>query len=315
MIDKIRFSKKILLNREIDKIVKTSRLQSFDADGLKHYSNQKTKNFNGGFYIRIGKDKTLIVEGSLHKYNTFLQNKLLNNYDVFTMEQAKETLFKLIENTGIDINNVMVNFYEIGLNIISDIEPKELLKNVYSIGDLDKEKIFYIDHKYKNESQKITETHKNFRLVYKAYDKIHEMIDKKKEPPINCKIIRIESIHKRVEKIPLNEFFEVANLKRVQKVFFNSWDKLNFIIEITAPKNTNLSKIELAKVLYKRSRSSVLSEILEQYKNNTMSIKIYYTLKRFIDNWETEKINFVPTKSIIFSKWETMYSAEKQKYN
>jgi len=315
MIDKIRFSKKNLLKCEIDKIVKTSRLQSFDADGLKHYNNQKTKNFNGGFYIRIGKDNTLVVEGSLHKYFTFLQTKLLNNFDVFTMCQAKETLLKLIVNTGIETNNIMINFYEIGLNIVSDIEPKDLLKNVYSIGDLDKEKIFYIDHKYKNESQKITETHKNFRLVYKAYDKIHEMIDKKKEPPINTKIIRIESIHKRVEKISLIEFFEADNLKRVQKVFFNNWDKLNFIIEIVAPKNTNISKIELAKVLYKKSQSSVLSEIKEQYRNNTMSIRIYYTLKRFIENWENEKINFVPTKSIIFTKWEKLYSSEKQKYN
>ncbi|TRX37871.1 hypothetical protein FNW52_02940 [Flavobacterium sp. ZT3R18] len=315
MIDKIRFSKKNLSECEIKKIVLTSRLQSYDANGLKHYHNQRTKNFNGGMFIKIDTDKSLKIEGSLHKYFTSLRNKKTDNFDSFTMYQAKETLLKLIENTGFETNNTAINFYEIGLNIITDIEPKELLKSVYSIGDFDKEKLFYIDAKFKNESQKITEYHKDFRLVYKVYDKIHEMKDNRKEPPKNTKIIRIETIHKRVEKTFLIDFFTDSNLKRVQRIFFDNWDKLNFFVEIVAPKKTSVSKIELSKVLYKKSQSDVLNGIFEQYKNNTMSIKIYYTLKRFIENWENEKINFVPTKSLIFYQWEKLYNSEKQSYN
>lgn len=315
MIDKIRFSKKNLSECEIKKIVLTSRLPSYDANGLKHYHNQRTKNFNGGMFIKIDTDKSLKIEGSLHKYFTSLRNKKTDNFDSFTMHQAKEALLKLIENTGFEIDNVTVNFYEVGLNIVTDIEPKDLLRSVYSIGNFDKEKLFYIDAKFKNESQKITEYHKDFRLVYKVYDKIHEMKDNKKEPPKNTKIIRIETIHKRVEKTFLIDFFTDANLKRVQRIFFDNWDKLNFFVEIVAPKKTSVSKIELSKVLYKKSQSDVLNEILEQYKNNTMSIKIYYTLKRFIENWENEKINFVPTKSLIFYQWEKLYNIEKQIYN
>lgn len=315
MIDKIRFSKKKLSETEIKKIVTTSRLQSFDADGLKHYNNQRTKNFNGGMFIKIDTDKSLKIEGSLHKYSTYLKSKELNNYDRFTMLQAKTTLLRLIENTGFDATNVMINFYEIGLNMIIEIEPQDLLKGIYSLGDFDKEKIFYVDPKFKNQSQKITESHKDFRLVYKVYDKVHEMRDNKRELPENIKIIRIETIHKRVEKTLLIDFFTDANLKRVQKNFFDHWDKLNFSVEIVAPPKTNVSKIELAKVLYKKNEAVVLKEILEQYKNKTMSIKIYYTLKRFIENWKNEKINFVPTKSIIFSQWEKIYNSEKQIYS
>lgn len=315
MIDKIRFSKKNLSENEIKKIVLTSRLQSYDADGLKHYNNQRTKNFNGGMFIKIDTDKTLKIEGSLHKYNTFLKCKQLNNFDSFTMPQAKETLLKLIENLGIEIENVTVNFYEIGLNIVANIEPKELLKSIYSIGDFDKEKLFYINAKYKNESVITTQFHKDFRLVYKVYDKIFEMQDKQKTLPNDKTIIRIETEHKRIENTLLIDFFIDANLKRLQTSFFNHWDKLNFLVEIVAPKKTSISKIELAKVLYKKSKSEVLAEIFKQYKNNTMSIKIYYTLKRFVDNWENEKTNFVPTKSLIFSHWEKLYNTEKQKYN
>lgn len=315
MIDKIRFSKKNLSENEIKKIVLTSRLQSYDADGLKHYNNQRTKNFNGGMFIKIDTDKTLKIEGSLHKYNTFLKCKQLNNFDSFTMPQAKETLLKLIENLGFEIENVTVNFYEIGLNIVADIEPKELLKSVYSIGDFDKEKLFYINAKYKNESVITTQFHKDFRLVYKVYDKIFEMQDKQKTLPNDKTIIRIETEHKRIENTLLIDFFIDANLKRLQSSFFNHWDKLNFLVEIVAPKKTSISKIELAKILYKKSKSEVLAEIFKQYKNNTMTIKIYYTLKRFIDNWENEKTNFVPTKSLIFSQWEKLYNTEKQKYN
>lgn len=315
MIDKIRFSKKNLSECEIKKIVLTSRLQSYDADGLKHYNNQRTKNFNGGLFIKITIENTLIIEGSLHKYATYLKSKQLNNYDSFTMHQAKETLLKLIENTGFKTVNIMINFYEVGLNIVTEIEPKELLKRVYSIGDFDKEKLFYIDPKFKDKSQIITENHKDFRLVYKVYDKIHEMNDNKKEPPSGLKIIRIETIHKRVEKTFLIDFFNDANLKRIQRNFFDNWDKLNFLVEIVAPSKTNIAKIEFAKILYKKSQSEVLKGILEQHKNNTISRKIYYNLKKFIENWETEKIMFKPTKSIISSHWERMYNIEKQIYN
>ncbi len=315
MIDKIRFSKKNLSECEIQKIVNTSRLQSYSADGLKHYHNQRTKNFNGGMLIKIDTDKSLKIEGSLHKYCTYLKNKELNNYDSFTMRQAKETLLKLIERTGFEPDNVTVNFYEIGLNIITDIEPKEILKNVYSIGDMDKEKIFYIDPKYKNQSQVITEYHKDYRIVNKIYDKIHEMKDNKKHPPNGVKIVRIETIHKRVEKTYLIDFFANENLKRLQKIFFNNWDKLNFSIEIIAPPKTSISKIELASQLYKKKPCEILNEITKKYKNNTISIKIYYTLKRFIENWDNEKINFTPTKSLVFSQWEILYNTEKQIYN
>lgn len=311
MIDKIRFSKKNLTDSEIKKIVDKNNLAKHYADGFTHWHNDRTKNFNGGLSIKIDKTKTLLVEGSLHKYSTYLSLKKLDNFDCFTMVQAKETYLKMIKNVGFEPINATLREYEIGINLVSSIDPKEILKNIYSIGDLTTEKKFYIDPKYKKESQITTEKHKDYRVFYRTYDKIHEMLDAKKAVP-DFKIIRIETVQKRVEKTFLIDFFTDANLKRLQNAFFDKWDKLNFLVEITAPPKTGTAKIELAKKLYKKSKSDLLHEILTQYKNNTNTIKSYYTQKRFIENWENERINFVPTKSIVFLTWEKMYNSEKQ---
>lgn len=311
MIDKIRISKKNLTDSEIKKIVDKNHLATHNLDGFTHWHNDRTKNFNGGLSIKIDKTKTLLIEGSLHKYSTYLALKKLDNFDGFTMIQAKETYLKMIKNVGFEPINTTVRDYEIGINIISNIEPKEILKNIYSIGDLTTEKKFYIDPKYKKESQITTETHKDYRVFHRTYDKIHEMLDAKKDVP-DFKIIRIETVQKRVEKTFLIDFFTDANLKRLQNAFFDKWDKLNFLVEITAPPKTGTAKIELAKNLYKKSKSDLLNEILVQYKNSTKTIKSYYTEKRFIENWENEKIHFVPTKSKVLLTWEKMYNNEKR---
>jgi hypothetical protein len=314
MIDKIRFSKKNLSDSEIKKVVAKNNLTIHYADGLAHWHNDKTKNFNGGLSIKIDKNRTLVIEGSLHKYSTYLKTKKLDNYNRFGMDEAKDTYNKMVSNLGFDPLNTSVALYEIGINILTEIEPKTVLKNILSIGSNDKEKLFYIDPKYKNQSQKITEYHKDFRLVFKVYDKIHEMKDNKKEFPKDTKIIRIETIQKRVEKTFLIDFFSDANLKRLQSHFFDNWDKLNFNVEIIAPPKTSFSKIEMAKKLYQQNKTEILEELLKEYKNNHLSVKIYYTLKRFIENWETEKINFILAKSAVLSYWEKVYNAEKQLY-
>jgi hypothetical protein len=313
MIDKIRFSKKNLSDSEIKKIVAKNNLTVHYADGLVHWHNDKTKNFNGGFSIKIDKNRTLLIEGSLHKYSTYLKIKRLDNYSRFGMDEAKETYLKMIKNLGFEPFNAFVREYETGINIVTDIDPKEILKNIYSIGDIATEKKFYIDPKYKKESQITTETHKDYRVFYRTYDKIHEMLDAKKEVP-KLKIIRIETVQKRVEKTFLIDFFTDTNLKRLQNHFFENWNKLNFNVEIKAPPKTSFSKIEIAKKLHQQNKNVILDNLLKEYKNNHLSVKIYYTLKRFIENWETEKINFIPAKSAVLSYWEKVYNTEKQLY-
>lgn len=315
MIDNIIMIKKNLSDVEIKQIVKTSRLLEQSVNGLKAYNNGTTKNFDGGFFIKIGTDKTLKITGSLHKYYSFLNTKSLTNFDSFTMHQAKETIIKMIENIGFEPENTNINFFEIGLNLAVNVEPKNILKSVYSIGNDATEKLFFINAGYKQKRHINTITHRDFRTYHKMYDKIFEMNDRKKQPPNDIKIIRIETAHRRVEKTLLLDFFKNENLQIIQNRFFSNWDKLNFYNDIDAPTGTHKSKIELAKEIIYKGKNEVLIKYLEQYNNNVLSIKMYYTIKRFIENWENEKFKYKSKKTEIFTYWETVYNTEKQIYN
>ena len=314
MIDNIIMVKKNLSDAEIKQIVKKSRLLEQSVNGLKAYNNGTTKNFDGGFFIKIGTDKTLKITGSLHKYHSFLNTKSLTNFDSFTMHQAKETILKLIENIGFEPEKTNITYYEVGLNLSVNIEPKKIMQNVCSIGSIENEKELLYNLKYKNKSQLTTEFHRDFRVYHKMYDKIFEMNDKRKQPPNDIKIIRIETSNRRVEKTTLLDFFKDENLQIIQNRFFNNWDKLNFYNDIDTPTGTHKSKIELAKEIIYKGKNEVLNKYLEQYNNNVLSIKMYYTIKRFIENWENEKFKFKRKKTEIFTYWELVYNTEKQRY-
>ncbi|MBF7093594.1 hypothetical protein IUY40_18850 [Flavobacterium sp. ALJ2] len=312
MIDNITMIKKSLSEAEKNKIIKNSRLQEQSVNGLKHYDNRTTKNFDGGFYIKISTDNILKIAGSLHKYYSFLQNENLTNFGGFTMKQARETFLKLVENKGIEPDNMIITFYEIGLNLKTDIKPKEIIENIYSIGGLDNEKVFFINPNYKNKSHINTETHRDYRVYHKVYDKVFEMQDKKKPLPNDKNIIRVETVHRRVEKTIAIDFFTDENLNRLQKRFFSTWDGLNFDNDIEAPAGTHKSKTELAKAIYRKGKHIVLNKHTEQYKNKALPKKMYYNAKRFIDNWEIQKNSFQFKKTKICTHFEKTYMIEKQ---
>ncbi|PTD14378.1 hypothetical protein [Flavobacterium columnare] len=313
MIDNIVMVKRNLSDTEIKQIVKKSRLQEQSVNGFKHYDNRLTKNFNGGFFIKIGIDNTLKINGSLHKYYSFLQNKTLTNYDSFTMQQAKEAVISLINSIGFTPENTTITFYEIGLNIIVSENPKLFFEAIHSIGNFENPKMFFINPKYKDGRMIVTEYHKDYRLYHKVYDKIFEMQDKRKVTPESLNIIRIETVHRRVERTMLIDFFKNDNLKQLQTKFFNEWDKISFEKDINAPNGTHTSKIDLAKNIIYNGKNTVLRKAHEQYKNGTLSLKKYYTIKKFIDNWETEKFNYVLKNKLIFTIWENLYNSEKEK--
>jgi hypothetical protein len=315
MIDNITMIKKNLSEIEKMKIVKTTRLDMQSINGLSCYDNRTTKNFNGGFYIKISTDNILKIAGSLHKYHSYLQTKSLTNFDRFTMCQAKETILHLIDRTGFDPEKMTITFYEIGLNIEINIDPKKLLQNIYSIGNLDKPKEIFVNPSYKDNRHVTTQKHRDFRVYHKMYDKVFEMQDRRKQPPNNVNIIRIETTHRRVEKTLLVDFFTDTNLKRLQNNFFSDWDKLNFYNDVDAPTGTHKSKIELAKDILYNGKVSVMKKHFEQYKNGVLTIKMYYSIKKFIENWEVEKFNFKHKKSEICVIWQNSYSIEKQLIN
>lgn len=311
MIDNITMIKKSLSESEKTNIIKSSRLVSNSLNGLIYYDNRTTKNFTGGLFIQIDTRNKLKISGSVHKYHSHLNSGYLTNFDSFTMQQAKATFEKLIINTGVDPNEIEVVFFEVGINLKFEIDTKMILEKVHSIGK--NQKPFYIDPKFKESRQIITGTHRDFRVCFKMYDKLFEMVDRRK-PVSNFKynILRIETVHRRVEKLSLNQFISIENLRMIQSDFFNQWNGLNFYNDIEAPKGTQRSKIDLVRNIIYKGKNTVLNEYKSQYENNALSKRQYYAVRDFINNWEAIRKDYIIKRSKIVPIWFYSYSAELQ---
>ncbi|REG93006.1 hypothetical protein [Flavobacterium aquicola] len=311
MIDNITMTKRTLSEVEKKNIIKSSRLVCNTLNGLIYYDNRTTKNFTGGLFIKIDPSNKLKITGSLHKYYSYLENGSLTNFDSFTMKDAKETFEKLILNTGINPDKVEITFFEIGLNVKLPIDTKKVLEKVHSIGKM--EKVFFIEPTYKDARCITTEKHRDYRIFFKMYDKVFEMLDKNhKRTPKGSNIIRIETVHRRCEKLYLNDFFDMEFLYRLQNSFFNEWDKLIFYNDIHAPKGTQRSKIDLIRDIIYKGKNEVLKQYKTQYENKALSKRQFYSVRDFLENWEAIRHEFNIKNSKIVPFWNIAYSTEKQ---
>jgi hypothetical protein len=312
MIDNITMTKKTLSEVEKKNIIKSSRLVCNSLNGLVYYDNRTTKNFTGGLFIKIDPTNKLKVTGSLHKYFSYLENGSLTNFDSFTMNDVKGAFEKLILNTGINPDKVEITFFEIGLNVRLPIEAKTVLEAIHSIGK-HKEKPFLIDANHKEARQMTTERHRDYRIYFKVYDKVFEMLDKHhKRTPTGINIVRIETVHRRCEKVYLIDFFDLEFLHRLQTTFFNEWEKLNFYNDITAPKGTQRSKIDLVRNIIYQGKNEVLKQYKSQYDNSALTKRQFYSVRDFLENWETIRHEFDIKNSKIVPLWKTAYNTEKQ---
>jgi hypothetical protein len=311
MIDNITMVKKTLSEIEKKAIIKNSRLMCNSLNGLIYYDNRTTKNFTGGLFVKIDTGNKLKISGSIHKYFSFLENRTLTNFESFTMEQAQTTFKKMIENFGISPDKIEISFFEIGMNIKTPIEPKEILEAIHSIG-ANNERLFLIDANHKDSRQITTERHRDFRIYFKIYDKVFEMLDKQnKRTPTGLNIIRIETVHRRCEKIFLSDFLNIDNLVRLQNSFFNEWENLNFYNDINAPKGTTRGKIDLVRSIIYNGKNEVLKNYKLQYENKALTRRQFYTVKDFIKNWELIRCNFDIKHSKIVPVWKNAYLLEK----
>ena len=152
----------------------------------------------------------------------------------------------------------------------------------------------------------------NKKVVFKTYDKLFEIKNKRGIIRTDVNILRIESELRKVEKTYLLDFFTDTNLTKVQTIFFNKWDKLNFDFNIDAPKGTHKSKIELAKELMRYGIEPTRKKYNNLLKENAITIKIHRSIESFINNWNTNKYSYKIQNTLIYTIWAKCYSTEKQ---
>lgn len=284
MIDKIDLRKDKISGLELKQVISKANLKPSIRNGKTKYSNKETKNFDGGFFITVSEKGELKAVGSVHKFYNYLQNNKLDNYNRFSLKQAKETIYKIMAHYGILETGLKVRAYEIGVNIILDFEPNIILDNLLKID----ERQYFTHPFYKNKSYKTTYTNRDFRHVYAVYDKLFEMEQKQRNKPQGTPyIIRLEHKVRRNYKLTLTHFLSPANLQKLFDNFKNDFSKMRFKpnIKYTGVGYSSQIKINTARLIIMHGTKEAkricknLHDIGETSKSN------YRTQREFIRDW------------------------------
>lgn len=290
MIDNISIIKKTLSDDELKSIIDKAELQKVVIGTKCTYNNFHLKNL-GAIKVQITAEKSLKIICSLHKvFNLFEVGKQVN-YDIFSMENARSTLIKLITNYGINDNGLLITSFEIGLNIQVKNDCKNYLNKFLKIGKIGKEKLFYVNPKYKDERCITTVIHRDLRKSFKVYDKGFEMLDKKRKEVLKSNVLRLETTFKRCENLSLNKFIELEHLKKLQDQFYDDWHSVKYKRELIVPKGTNKDKAKLCYDLIYKGLKETQEVLNTRLENEFLTVRQYKYLLKFIDqDWNEFKL-------------------------
>ncbi len=289
MIDLITLTKNGLSDKEIDKMVMDNKLQTNYKGDKVYYEN--IKNFKDGFYMRIETNNRLKLAVSLHKYKNLLDGKGFVNFDLFTMNEATETAQRLGTETGIDISELNVYGYEIGMNLYLKKDCRCYLDQIKTIGIQKGKKELWVNPRFKNERLKTTYLYREMRKVFKVYDKNFEMREKqRKEPTGHPNILRIETVFNRVERMPMTKFLSQKNIESMTTRFIKDWRTVQFSMYTTTPKGTSILKQDLCNKILTHGAKSVLNTALSDLESKRITPKQYRRIREFIQHdWDTFK--------------------------
>lgn len=296
MFDLITIVTPPLTDAKIDHIVWRNGLQTNSRDGAVFYDNIDTKNLKQqkGIYVRIETNKRLKAEGSLHKYYNEKSGNERNNYNMFTMSEAKTAIDNLLYDKGIDMEDAFVYSYEIGLNLNVAKDCRVYLEKIRSIGAVGTERKFFVNPKdvnpmHKNERSKVTGFNK-VRKCYKVYDKVHECMDKKRKVIPEGNILRIEIVYKRLDKCRVIDFFSPDNLHKMVEAFFRDWRTIQFHQNIITPKGTGRAKQHLCLEIMNKGRDEVLKQAKERHSTGSLTDWEYRNIREFVNKeWDEVK--------------------------
>jgi hypothetical protein len=301
MIDLISMNKTGLSDNEVSQITAKNHLQTNSKAGVMYYDNERMK-FADGFYIRIEtkKIKSIKLECSLHKYFNHLATGKQTNYDLFSFSNARNTIEQLTEHTEIDLLTLKVTYYEIGLNLILSKDCREYIDKMQTIGAMDNKRVLYVNPKYKNDRIKTTVFHRDIKKVYKVYDKVFEMHDKKRtDTPVDSpNILRIETTQKRVEKMTVFDLLKPETVTKLTDQFLKDWRTVQFEQIMEAPKGTHQRKVDLIREILKHGTETVLKMAKERLSTGDLTEKRHRAIREFIQNdWNDFKklIKFTKT--------------------
>lgn len=291
MIDFITLIHNRISDNEARQIIERLQLQTNSRGNRIYHDNMNTKDIRDGYYLRIETNRGIKLELSLHKYRNWLEGRGYVNDDLFSMDEARQTIKDLEDKTELPLNQMKVYNYEIGMNLFLKENCRSYLDQVESIGILDQKRSFYINPKYKDQRLKTTYFYREIRKVFKIYDKQFEMREKRrKEYSEHSHTLRIETVNKRVEGMTIEKLFSPDNINKLADQFLRDWRTVQFRKIIEAPKGTARARKELSAEILKHGTQTVLQTARERLKNKDITEKQFRRIREFINNeWDSFK--------------------------
>ncbi|MBF0577712.1 hypothetical protein [Dysgonomonas sp. GY617] len=301
MFDLITIVTPPLTDDKIDYIVWRNGLQTNSRDGAVFYDNIDTKNLKQqkGIYVKIETNRRLKAEGSLHKYHNEISGNDRNNYNMFSMSQAKATIDSLLYDKGIGSEDARIYSYEIGLNLNLSKDCRTFLDKIKSIGAMGNEKVLWNNPKFKNERMKVTEFHTNIRKYFKVYDKVFESMDKKRKVMPEGNILRIETVNRRLSNCSIIDFFSPDNLHKMVEAFFRDWRTIQFQQDIITPKGTGRAKQMLCLEIMNKGKHEVLKQAKDRHNTGSLTDWEHRNIREFVTKeWDEVKkyITFIQSE-------------------
>lgn len=221
-----------------------------------------------------------------------MRTGLQTNFDIFSFDNARNSIELLSNRIGINLKNAKINYYEVGLNLTMNNDCHEYINEMQAIGILENKRKLFINPKYKGERIKTTTFHRDIRKVYKVYDKIHEMRDKKREEkPSAPNILRIETTYRRVENMTVSTLLHEKTVRKIATQFLKDWRTVQFSdFNVKVKKGTHQRKIDLIKEIIIYGEPNVLKQAKQDYKDGKLTERRYRDKREFIQNeWRTLK--------------------------
>ena len=307
-----------LKNQNLELIIKTNQLIRIEKNKELFFEHLNiTKNTNGGLFIRIDIEKQIIkIEGSLHKYYTFLETGLLDNHSSnFSLNEMLEAFDLLEQHTNIQLIEAKIKHLEIGLNLYVSKPFASYESIIKAIKTRRKLLEFTENPKFRNKSEIVTNMHKNKARYYKIYDKVEELKDNRKitDLPLNLNILRIETVIKRTGTLLLKELLNPVYLKELINEFVEVWQGLEFEKILIVPKGTRNTAIAIIKDIIKEifDTDKVLDEYRTDLKKGRLSPKQFRTKSEFIRHkWQAMKKEIALNKHDAEIEFRKLFNTE-----
>lgn len=302
---------KVILHAQLDDVAHAEYLIGLEhlqrcTEGDRVYWSSTALANLAGVSMRID-GNTVKINCSLHKMYYRAYHGRLDNTQMFTISQARQIAYELLEAWRLDIRKVRVTYFEVGLNLPVDCEPLEYISLMCSVGS-SRDKELFNDANFEKNRQKTTEKGRAIKKVFKVYDKGFEVRNKGHDMP--CNILRIETMYRR-QNILLGDFLSENNVSRLLSIFYSDWTEVEFRRKISSSGGVKFSQIERAEKVMQYGTEKYLQMTREDFASGVLTAKQFRTIREFVQKWDElkQKFKFIPDlrETEYMSKCEKMF--------